>query len=146
MNKRKRILIADNDEYNLEFLELMLSKLGFDVEKAEAGPAALEKIRQKKADFALINTILPGMSGWEILKTVKADAQCAAVQVIMLSDIDNVKEKVECYELGAEDYITKPLSFSVLLAKIRSAIRNKELYFDLGRQSLSNNTLQGEQK
>ena len=146
MNKRKRILIADNDEYNLEFLELMLSKLGFDVEKAEDGPAALEKIRQKKVDFALINTILPGMSGWNVLKTVKGDAALAAVQIIMLSDIDNVKEKVECYEHGAEDYITKPLSFSVLLAKMRSAIRNKELYFELGRKSIINTMLEGEQK
>ncbi|MDR2467572.1 MAG: response regulator [Spirochaetaceae bacterium] len=133
MNGRKKILVADTEELNLEFFELMLSKLGFEVVKADDGQSALEKIRQKTIDLALVNTILPRLSGWEILKTVKADKNLAALQVILLSDIDNLKEKVESYELGAEDYICKPFNFSVLLAKIHQTMRSKDFYIELGK-------------
>lgn len=136
MNERKRILIADNEELNLEFFELMLSKLGFEVERAVDGQIALDKIRQKKIDLALINTILPRLSGWDILKAAKADPELAAVQIILISDIENIKEKVEAYERGAEYYITKPFNFSVLLAKLRQAIKAKEFYIELGKKAV----------
>ncbi|MDR2864673.1 MAG: response regulator [Spirochaetaceae bacterium] len=128
MSERKKILIAETEELNLEFLELMLSKLGFDVEKASDGHSALEIITHNTIDLALVNTILPKISGWEILKTMRKNEELSGIPLILLSDIDNVKEKVEGCELGAEDYITKPFNFSVLLSKIRSALRKRELF------------------
>jgi DNA-binding response OmpR family regulator len=127
MNERKIILIAEDDELNLEFFELMLSKLGFNIEKASDGKAALEILKRNRIDLALVNTMLPEISGWEILKTVQKDPKLSSVPVILLSDIDSVKEKVESYEQGAEDYITKPFNFSVLLSRIRAALRKREL-------------------
>jgi DNA-binding response OmpR family regulator len=127
MSERKTILIAEDDELNLEFFELMLSKLGFDVEKASDGKAALELLKRGRIDLVLANTILPEISGWEILKTVQGDSKLSSIPVILLSDIDNVKEKVESYEQGAEDYVTKPFNFSVLLSRIRAALRKREL-------------------
>ncbi|MDR2509032.1 MAG: response regulator [Spirochaetaceae bacterium] len=138
-HKSASILIADNEELNLEFFDLMLTKLGFKVEKAEDGHIALEKIRQKNIDFALINTILPKVSGWEILKAIKTDPHLEHVQVILISDIDNLKERVECYELGGESYISKPFNFSVILAKIRQAMRAKHFYIEFGKKLAGGN-------
>ncbi|MDR3301501.1 MAG: response regulator [Spirochaetaceae bacterium] len=131
MTERKKILIAENEELNLEFLELMLSKLGFAVERADEGTLLLKIIKREKIDLVLINTILPEVSGWEILKTIKNDAKLSGIPVILLSDMDNVKEKVEAYELGAEDFIAKPFNFSVLLSRIRSALRKRELFLQI---------------
>ncbi|MDR2480820.1 MAG: response regulator [Spirochaetaceae bacterium] len=133
MPKRKTIIIADNEEPNLELIDIMLSKLGFEIEKTTDGKNALEKIKQKKFDLALINTILPKVSGWEILREIKSNADLSEMQVILLTDIENVKEKAESYDLGAEDYITKPFNFSILAAKIRSVLRNKDFYINMGK-------------
>ncbi|MDR3325393.1 MAG: response regulator [Spirochaetaceae bacterium] len=132
MAERKKILIAENEDMNLDFLELMLSRLGFDVEKAVDGQIALKIIKHEKIDIALVNTILPEISGWEVLKTIKNDPKSSGIPVIFFSDIDNVKEKVESYALGAEDFITKPFNFSVLLSRIRSALRKRELFVQIG--------------
>jgi DNA-binding response OmpR family regulator len=131
MIDRKRILIADSDVLNLDFFELMLSKLGFTVERAQDGHAALEKITDSAAsepfDLIIIADVLPKVSGWEILKTVKADPKTALVPVFLLSEINKAKEIVEAFELGAYDYIVKPFNFSVVLARIRAALRNNML-------------------
>jgi CheY-like chemotaxis protein len=135
MINRKRILIADSDALNLDFFDLMLSKLGFIVEKAQAGHLALEKITNAAAsgppDLIIINTVLPKVSGWEILKAVKADPKTAFIPVLLLSEIDDVKEIVEAFELGADDYIVKPFNFSVVLARIRAALRNNVLISEI---------------
>jgi DNA-binding response OmpR family regulator len=125
--ERKTILIAEDEESDLDFFELMLSKLGFKIEKASGGNKALELIKRNSVDMALIKTILPEISGWEILKTIQNDPKLSSIPVILISDIDNVKEKVESFELGAEDYITKPFNFSVVLSRIRAALRKREL-------------------
>lgn len=134
MSERKRILVAESEELDLEFFEVMFNKLGFVMERAGDGQAALDKMKQKRIDLALVNTILPRLSGWEVLKRIKEDPALDFVQVILLSDIGNAREKVEAYTLGAEDYIVKPFSFPVLLAKIQQSLRAKDFYIELGKQ------------
>ena len=133
MINRKKILIADHDVLNLDFFDLMLSKLGFIVEKAQGGHEVLAKVTTGDVypDLIVINTVLPKVSGWEILKTVKADPKTAIIPVILLSEIDDVKEIVEAFELGADYYILKPFNFSVVLARIRAALRNTVLFSQL---------------
>lgn len=135
MINRKKILIADHDALNLDFFDVMLSKLGFIVEKAKDGHEALSKITNGHSegypDLIVINTVLPKVSGWEILKAVKADPKTAVIPVLLLSEIDDVKEIVEAFEIGADDYILKPFNFSVVLARIRAALRNNVLFSQL---------------
>jgi DNA-binding response OmpR family regulator len=128
MIERKKILIADHDALNLDFFDLMLSKLGFTVEKAADGQLVLDKISgNEPPDMLILDAVLPKVSGWEILKVVKADPKTAGIPVLLLSEIDDVKEIVEAFELGAYDYIVKPFNFLVVLARIRAALRNKVL-------------------
>ncbi|GHT66086.1 hypothetical protein FACS1894110_09160 [Spirochaetia bacterium] len=127
MNTRKKILIVDDEQLNLEFFEVMLSKLGFIVEKAEDGLEALEKVKRFYPDLILLDNIMPRMSGWEVTKTIKGDPKYRDIPIIMFSALDDVKDKVEGFELGVEDYITKPFNFSEVLARIRVVLRNREL-------------------
>jgi DNA-binding response OmpR family regulator len=128
MNTQKKILIVDDEQLNLEFFEVMLSKLGFTVEKANDGLEALEKVKLFLPDLILLDNVMPRMSGWEVTKTLKANPWLRDIPVVMFSALDDVKDKLEGYELGVEDYITKPFNFSEVLARIQVVLRNRELF------------------
>jgi DNA-binding response OmpR family regulator len=128
MNTRKKILIADDEQLDLEFFEVMFSKLGFIVEKANDGVEALEKVKHFLPDIILLDNIMPRMSGWELTKILKKDPKFHDIPVVMLSALDDVKDKLEGYGLGVEDYITKPFNFSEVLARIQVVLRNRELF------------------
>ncbi|MDR1030690.1 MAG: response regulator [Treponema sp.] len=128
MNSHKKILMVDDELINLEFFEVMLTKLGFIVEKASDGVEALEKVRRFYPDLIILDNIMPRMSGWECTKALKADPQFREIPIIMLSALDDVKDKVEGFELGVDDYITKPFNFSEVLARIRALLRNRDLF------------------
>jgi CheY-like chemotaxis protein len=127
MSSRKKILIVDDEQINLEFFDLMLSKLGFVVEKAENGAEALEKVKHFYPDLIILDNIMPKVSGWEVTKTLKKDPAFREIPIIMFSALDDVKDKVEGFNLGVDDYITKPYNFSEVLARIRAVLRNREL-------------------
>jgi len=128
MNTNKKILIVDDETINLDFFDVMLSKLGFAVEKASDGKEALEKVRRFLPDLILLDNIMPNMTGWEVTKILKNDPKYREIPIIMFSALDDVKDKVEGFELGVDDYITKPFNFSEVLARIRAVLRNRELY------------------
>jgi CheY-like chemotaxis protein len=127
MNTRKKILVIDDEYINLEFFEVMLSKLGFVVEKAEDGKEGLEKVKSFLPDLILLDNIMPKMSGWELTKLLKGNPKYREIPIIMLSALDDVKDKVEGFEMGVDDYITKPFNFSEVLARIKAVLRNREL-------------------
>jgi DNA-binding response OmpR family regulator len=106
----------------------MLSKLGFGVIKAKDGIEALEKAKRFLPDLILLDNIMPRMDGWEFTKTIKSDDRYKDIPIIMFSALDDVKDKLEGFELGIEDYITKPFNFSEVLARIRVVLRNQELF------------------
>jgi DNA-binding response OmpR family regulator len=127
-NARKKILIVDDEQINLDFFDVMLSKLGFEVEKAEDGIEALEMVKKVHPDLIMLDNIMPKMSGWEVTKTLKADAKYRDIPIIMFSALDDVKDKVAGFELGVDDYITKPFNFAEVLARIRAVLRSRELF------------------
>ena len=128
MNVQKRILIVDDETINLDFFDVMLSKLGFSVEKATDGIEAMEKVKRFFPDLILLDNIMPRMSGWELTRILKSDPRYKEIPIVMFSALDDVKDKVEGFELGVEDYITKPFNFSEVLARIRAVLRNRQLY------------------
>jgi CheY-like chemotaxis protein len=124
MKLRGRILIVDDEPINLEFFDVMLSKLGFQVEKAADGEEALEKIRGSTPDLIILDNIMPKLSGWEVTRMLKHDEAWSAyrdVPIIM-------------FEQGVDDYITKPFNFSEVLARIRAVLRSRELARELLRR------------
>lgn len=130
MDKKKRILIVDDEQINLDFFDVMLSKLGFAVFKAENGHEALESVRKVKPDLIILDNVMPKLTGWEVTKILKSSeeyAEFADIPIIMFSALDDVKDKVEGLELGADDYITKPFNFAEVLARIRAVLRAHDL-------------------
>jgi len=128
MNNQKKILIADDEHVNLEAFELMLSKLGFVVEKSDNGADVIEKVKKFHPNLIILDNIMPGMTGREITKTLKNDPNYKNISIIILSALDDVKEKVACFEAGADDYITKPYNFTEVLARINAVLRNRTLF------------------
>ena len=137
MKPRDKLLIVDDEPINLEFFDVMLSKLGFEVAKAENGEEALELTLSFQPDLILLDNIMPGLTGWEVTKKLKNDAayaDCRDVPVIMFSAMDSVEDKIEGFELGVDDYITKPFNFSEVLARIRAVLRGRELHKQVSRR------------
>lgn len=127
---KEKILIVDDEQINLDFFEVMLSKLGFEVLRAEDGEEALEKVQETSPDLIILDNIMPRLSGWEVTKTLKTDERYIDfrdIPIIMFSAMDDVKDKIEGFELGIDDYITKPFNFSEVLARIKAVLRNREL-------------------
>lgn len=128
--KMSRILIVDDEQINLDFFEVMLTKLGFEVARASDGEEALEAVQEHHPDLIVLDNIMPKLSGWEVTRILKQDeqyAEYAGIPIIMFSAMDDVKDKIEGFELGVEDYITKPFNFSEVLARIKAVLRNHEL-------------------
>jgi DNA-binding response OmpR family regulator len=130
MEKQKKILVAIDAEKR-DFFSVMLGNLGYDVETAADGQSALEKIRKCVPDLVMASTVLPRLSGWELLSRLKEDEALKMIPVVLMSDITDVKDKVDAFEQGAEEYICSPFSFPEVFARIRSLLRMRELFNQL---------------
>ncbi len=132
-----KILVVDDEHINVEFFEVMLSRLGYEVVTAGDGDTALEMIVQERPDLVLLDNILPGKTGWEVTRMVKQEPEYETVSgtsIIMFSAMDEVEDKIEGFELGIEDYITKPFNFSEVLARIQAVLRQRELSRQVARR------------
>ena len=117
-----RILLVEDEEKLARFVELELTHEGYQVDKAFDGRAGLEKAETGDYDLLLLDIMLPGLNGLEVLRRVRRVSQ---VPVIMLTARDAVMDKVNGLDTGADDYMTKPFSIEELLARIRAALRKQ---------------------
>lgn len=116
----ERILLIEDEEKLARMVELELQYEGYEVEKAFDGPSGLEKALTGGFQLILLDVMLPGMSGMEVLRRFRKESQ---TPVIMLTARDAVMDKVSGLDSGANDYITKPFAIEELLARIRAAFR-----------------------
>ncbi len=115
-----KILIVEDEESFSEALAFMLKREGFEVEVASDGNKAVELFDRNGADLLLLDLMLPGLSGTEVCKHIRAKS---SVPIIMLSAKDGEIDKVLGLELGADDYVTKPFSSRELLARVKAVLR-----------------------
>ena len=115
-----RILVVDDESQLRRALRSTLSALGFVVADAPTGEAALEKLREEKFDLVLLDINLPGLSGLETCRAIRARSE---VSIIMLSVRDRSEDKIEALDAGADGYITKPFDVNELLARVRATLR-----------------------
>jgi DNA-binding response OmpR family regulator len=129
MNKKK-ILIVDDEDDILHFLELVLREKGYDVATASGGHEALTKAQVDRPDLVLLDIMMPQMDGWEVLKLLRVDESTSHIPVAMLSARTEAKDRVQGLQEGAIDYICKPFSLQELLGKIETIFSQVE---DRGR-------------
>ena len=118
-----KILIVEDEEKLARFVELELAHEGYEVDKAFDGRDGLEKLERGGYDLALLDIMLPGLNGLEVLRRARRTVD---TPVIMLTARDSVMDKVTGLDMGAEDYMTKPFEIEELLARIRAALRKTE--------------------
>ncbi|MBR6186857.1 MAG: response regulator transcription factor [Clostridia bacterium] len=117
-----RILLVEDEEKLARFVELELTHEGYQVDKAFDGRNGLDMAEQGNYDMLLLDIMLPGLNGLEVLRRLRRSSQ---VPVIMLTARDAVMDKVTGLDMGADDYVTKPFSIEELLARIRAALRKQ---------------------
>ena len=115
-----RIMVVEDEESFSEALAFMLRREGYEVEVAADGLVAVELFDRSGADLVLLDLMLPGLSGLEVCRQIRAKSQ---VPIIMLTAKDGEIDKVVGLEIGADDYVTKPFSSRELLARMRSVLR-----------------------
>ena len=121
-----KILIVDDEKDILELIGYNLEREGYQIIKALSGEAALRSSRLEKPDLILLDLMLPGIDGLEVLKKIKKDSKTANIPTVLLTAKGEEADIVSGLELGADDYITKPFSPRVLLARIRAALRRQK--------------------
>ncbi|MEW6380867.1 MAG: response regulator transcription factor [bacterium] len=120
-----KILIIDDEEDILELIRYNLLKEGYLVEGVTCGEKALARARAGMPDLIVLDLMLPGIDGLDVCKALKGDAKTSHIPVIMLTARGEDADIVTGLELGADDYITKPFSPKVLIARIRAALRRR---------------------
>ena len=120
----QRILVVDDDPAVTSVLRRGLSYEGFAVDTAEAGPSALDVARERPPDLVILDIMMPGMDGLEVLQRLRAAD--ARLPVLLLTAKDAAPDQVHGLDLGADDYVVKPFSFDVLLARVRALLRRSE--------------------
>ena len=125
MAASENLLLVDDEELNRDMLSRRLERNGFSVEVAESGPQALAQIAERPIDLVLLDTMMPGMGGIEVLKRLRERHTQEELPVIMVTAVTDSPRIAEALELGANDYVTKPVDFQVALARIRAQLARK---------------------
>ncbi|MCL2179978.1 MAG: response regulator transcription factor [Treponema sp.] len=120
------ILIIEDDLQIQELLSHSMSKEGWNLTQVKTGEEGLKILKTKAADCILLDIMLPGMDGLKILKKIKEIEQCRNVPVIMTTAKGEEADIITGLELGADDYVVKPYSPKVLIARVRAALRRQE--------------------
>ena len=118
----RSLLLVDDEELNTDMLSRRLSRSGFQVEVASDGPTALAHIAARRFDLVLLDQMMPGMSGREVLERIREDRGPDKLPVIMVTAVAESERVAEALEAGANDYVTKPIDFRITLARIHSQL------------------------
>ena len=120
---KEKILVVDDEEDILELVRYNLAREGYQVTGTLTGEDALRKVRSDSFDLIVLDLMLPGMDGLAFTKTLKNDSRLRSIPIIMLTAKGEESDIVAGLELGADDYITKPFSPKVMIARVRAVLR-----------------------
>lgn len=122
---KEKILVVDDEEDILELVRYNLAKEGYRVSCVTSGELALKEAKEGAPDLILLDLMLPGLDGLDVCKRLKNDPVTSVIPIIMLTAKGEDADIVTGLELGAEDYVTKPFSPRVLLARLKACLRRK---------------------
>jgi class 3 adenylate cyclase len=125
--EKGEILVVDDNRVNRLLVARTLEQLGHRVAFAETGRQALEALRNRPADLVLLDIEMPEMNGYQTLEALRADAKLRDIPVVMMSSVDEVDSVARCIEMGAEDYLFKPINPILLRARVAASLEKKRL-------------------
>jgi two-component system, cell cycle response regulator len=121
------ILVVDDNPDNLEIIATRLQFRGYEVAVAERGEAAIELVKEAPPDLILLDIMMPDMDGYEVARRIRQDPEIGYIPIIVVTARDSTEDKVTGLDAGADDYLTKPINFPELEARVRSMLRIKRL-------------------
>ena len=130
MAQNKNILVVEDDPDIKELISFNLSNQGHQVFEANNGELGIEKAREKLPDLILLDLMLPGIHGLDVCRIIKADQETKDIPIIMVTAMGQEEDIVKGLEAGADDYITKPFSIKVLLARVSAVLRRSFEEYD----------------
>lgn len=136
---KARILIVDDEPLNVKLLASKLDGSKYEILQAYGGIEALEKVEKKSPDLILLDVMMPDMDGYEVTTRLKNDPKTANIPIIMVTALDGSEDKIQGLEAGAEEFLSKPVNATELLARINSMLRLKRY-----REQLAIRTQSGE--
>ena len=116
-----KLLVAEDEPRTATYLQQGLSEAGFNVDRVLTGTDALQQALGEAYDLLILDVMMPGLDGWEVLRRVRAAGR--EMPVLFLTARDRVEDRVKGLELGADDYLVKPFAFAELLARVRTLLR-----------------------
>ena len=132
MEKYKTILIVDDEEDILGLVEFHVKQSGHKARTAVSGEVALKIARQENPDLLILDLMLPGIGGLDVCRVLKSDDETSAIPIIMLTAKGEEADIIKGLEMGADDYVTKPFSPKVLMARVNSVMRRRKELEDVG--------------
>ena len=125
MNQRPKILIVDDEPFNVDYLEQELEDLDYDTLSAANGREALAQTAAGSPDVVLLDVMMPELDGFQVLERLKADKNTRNIPVIIISALNDLRSVVRGIELGAEDYLPKPFDPVLLKARLGACLEKK---------------------
>lgn len=126
MKNEKTILIVDDEQDILSLVEFHVNQQGYHTINSTSGEVALKLARSEQPDLVILDLMLPGIGGLDVCKLLKSDEKTAMIPIIMLTAKGTEADIIKGLEMGADDYVTKPFSPKVLMARVKSVIRRKQ--------------------
>jgi DNA-binding response OmpR family regulator len=130
---RPRILIADDNQQNVELLEAYLAEVDCDLFTAADGEETLQAIREHRPDLVLLDVMMPRLSGFEVCRQIRASTDIAQTMVLMVTALNEAADFERGVQAGTDDFLTKPVNKVELLCRVRSLLRVRHLESQLDR-------------
>ena len=125
MTPRSRILIVDDEPFNIDYLEQELEDLGYETTSARNGQEALERVAAAPPDLILLDVMMPVMDGLTACRLLKTNEETRLIPIVIMTALDAVEDRIKGIEAGADDYLTKPVNERELAARIQTSLRVK---------------------
>jgi len=124
--KRRRILVVDDDNTVCKLVESVLSKKNYEVLVAKDGQEGFEKAVAERPDLIFLDCLMPGIHGVDVGKKLKENSATKDIPILFLTSVDTPKNIIDCYELGAENYLVKPIRPSELIKQVEMNLQDAE--------------------
>jgi class 3 adenylate cyclase len=128
VTEQASVLVVDDDPVNRSMLSRSLEEDGHRVTTSQDGTSALGLVGTESFDVILLDVLMPGLDGYEVLERLKADPKVRHIPVVMVTAVDDIESAVRCIELGADDYLSKPIDPVLLRARINAGLNKKRLH------------------
>jgi len=123
--RRSKILIVDDEPFNVDYLEQELADLGYETISATNGQEALDKVAADAPDLILLDVMMPGMDGFTVCRRLKAQEETRLIPIVIMTALDAKADRITGIQAGADDFLTKPVDEAELVARIETALKLK---------------------